>query len=220
MKFNHVPPAELLELMTEEINGKRHYITPAGKFPSITSVLGAFPKPELIAWRKRVGEQEANRVSRVASSRGTKFHLLCEKYLSNEEIDKKNFMPDALQSFYNVKHLLHNINNIHMLEVPLYSSILKVAGRTDCIGEYENDLAIIDFKTSKREKKESQIQDYFIQGCFYSLAYYELTGLMAKNIVILITVDDGNPQVFIKKTKDYVKPLINKVKEYYKLYHI
>lgn len=219
MRFNHVTPTELLELNTETINGKRHYVTPKGKFPSITSVLGAFPKKALMEWRKRVGEEEASRISRKASTRGTALHLLCEKYLSNEDINKKEFMPDALASFYQFKPLLHNIDNIHKLEVPLYSPRLKVAGRSDCIGEYNGNISIIDFKTSTKEKKEEWIEDYFIQSCFYSLAYWELTGIFAKQIVILITVDDGNPQEFVKDTKDYIKPLITKINTYYELYH-
>ena len=219
MIFKHVTPTELLELNTETINGKRHYVTPKGKFPSITSVLGAFPKEALMEWRKRVGEEEASRISRKASTRGTSLHLLCEKYLSNEDIDKKAFMPDALASFYSFKPLLHNIDNIHKLEVPLYSPRLKVAGRSDCIGEYNGNISIIDFKTSTKEKKEEWIEDYFIQSCFYSLAYWELTGIFAKQIVILITVDDGNPQEFVKDTKDYIKPLITKIEKYYELYH-
>jgi genome maintenance exonuclease 1 len=220
LKFNHCPPTQLLELNTENINGKRHYVTPEGKFPSITTVLGSFPNPALVEWRNRVGESEANKITRTASSRGTKLHLLAEKYLSNEEINKKEFMPDALSSFYSFKPLLDNINNVHKLEVPLYSNKLKVAGRCDCLSSYKNTFSVIDFKTSRKEKKEEWITDYFLQCCFYSLAYYELTGIFAKQIVILISVDDGNSQEFIKPTKQYIKPLINKIQEYYKLYHL
>jgi genome maintenance exonuclease 1 len=217
--FIHCPPKELIELETETIKGKRHYVTPEGKFPSITSVLGAFPNPAIFEWRKRVGEEEANRISKVASSRGTKTHLLCEKYLSNEEINKSEFMPDALQSFYSMKHLLDKINNIHKLEVPLYSPRLKVAGRCDGIAEYEGKLSIIDFKTSKKEKREEWIQDYFLQATFYGLSYLELTGIKIDQIAILITVDDGQAQEFVKPLKDFVPPLISKIKEYYEKYH-
>lgn len=218
--FNHCPPKELLELTTESNNGRRYYLTPSGKYPSITSVLSDFPNPAIEAWKKRVGNEEANRVSKKATSRGTKLHTLCEKYLSNEEINKKEFMPDALSSFYSFKPLLHNINNIHKLEVPLYSEKLMVAGRADCISQYKGVLSIIDFKTSKKEKREEWIQDYFLQTCFYGLCYAELTGIVAKNIVVLISVDDGEPQEFVKPMKEFVKPLLKKVKEYYNLYHI
>jgi len=219
MAFNHCPPIELLELSTENIDGKRHYITPGGKYPSITTVLGQFKKDSLLQWRKRVGEEEANKISNRASSRGTKVHLLCEKYLLNEEIDKKKYMPDSLASFYSIKPHLHRINNIHKLEVPLYSNRLKIAGRCDAIAEFDDILSIIDYKTSSKEKKEEWIEDYFQQATFYSLSYAELTGIIIKQIVIIIAVDDGNPQVFIKPTKDYINPLISKIKYYYKHYH-
>lgn len=219
MKFEHCPPKELLELTTENINGKRYYITPEGNFPSITSVLGAFPKPELMAWRKRVGEQEANRISTLSANKGTKIHSLCEKYLLNEEINKKSFMIDSLSRFYEFKPILNRINNIHKLEVPLYSQKLKVAGRTDCIAEFDGELSVIDFKTSKKEKEEEWIEDYFLQAAFYHSAYWELTGIKCKQLAILISVEDGDNQVFIKEPKEYVPKIIKKIKQYYEHYH-
>lgn len=217
--FIHCPPKELIELDTIENKGKRFYITPNGKYPSITSVLGAFPNPALVEWRRRVGDEEANRISKMASGRGTKTHLLCEKYLSNEQIDKKEFMPNALESFYSIKPFLNRIDNIHKLEVPLYSDRLKVAGRCDGIAEYDGKLSIIDFKTSKKEKKEDWIGSYFLQATFYGLCYMELTGIKVDQIVILISVDDGQSQEFVKPLEPHMKPLISKIKEYYKLYH-
>jgi genome maintenance exonuclease 1 len=170
-------------------------------------------------WRQRVGEEEANRITRTAASRGKKLHSICEQYLLNEEIDKSKYMPDTLYSFYQFKPLLNKISDIHFLEAPLYSDKLKVAGRVDCIGYYEGDLSIIDFKTSQREKNEEWIEDYFIQACFYSLCYAELTGIVAKNIVILISVEDGENQVFVKKPKEYIPKTVKKIKDYYKFYH-
>lgn len=219
MIFNHCPPVDLQELTTETINGKRHYITPSGSYPSITSVLSAFPKPELYEWRKRVGEEKANEITKTASSRGTKVHSLCEKYLLNEHIDYKSADAISYTTFSTIKPILNRISDIHYLECPLYSNRLKAAGRVDCIAEFDNTLSIIDFKTSRKEKKEEWILDYFIQTSFYSLAYHELTGILAKQIVIIIAVDDGQPQVFIKKTKDYLELTIKKIKDYYRLYH-
>lgn len=218
--FVHCPPVDLLELTTETINGRRHYITPQGAFPSITSILGAFPKPELMEWRKRVGDEQGNHITKTASSRGTKVHSLCEKYLLNETVNCKTEDSLAFASFASIKPYLNNISDIHYLECPLYSNRLKCAGRTDCIGFYNGELSIIDFKTSRKEKKEEWITDYFSQAAFYSLAYHEITGILVKQIVIIIAVDDGPAQVFIKNTKDYVAPLIKKIKDYYKFYHL
>ena len=218
MMFNFCPPVTLKELTTENINGKRHYITEKGKYVSITALLGSFDKKSIWEWRQRVGEDEANRISSKAASRGTRVHTLCELYLKNKTIDTKSFMPDALASFYSIKPLLNNINNIHFLECPLYSDILMVGGRCDCIGEYDGKLSIIDFKTSLREKDEDWIENYFLQASFYAMAYYELTGIRIPNIVIIIAVDDGNPQIFIRPIKNYIKPLINKINLYRKNY--
>ena len=219
MKFDHCPPENLIELKTENVSGKRHYVTPEGKFPSITSVLGSFPKPELMAWRKRVGEQEANRISNLSATKGTKLHSLCEKYLLNEDIDKKNIMPDSFARFVEFKPILNRINNIHKLEAPLYSKRLRVAGRTDCIAEFDKVLSIVDFKTSNREKEESWIEDYFLQAAFYHIAYWELTGIKCEQLVILISVEGGENQIFIKDPKEYVPKIVKKINFYYKNYH-
>lgn len=217
--FNHCPPVELQELTTETINGKRHYTNGEFWYPSITSVLSAFPKPELYEWRKRVGEEKANEITKTASSRGTKVHALCEKYLLNEHIDYKSADAISYTTFNSIKPILNRISDIHYLECPLYSHRLKIAGRVDSIGNFDNVLSIIDFKTSRKEKREEWILDYFIQATGYSLMYHELTGILAKQIVIIIAVDDGLPQVFVKKTKDYLEPTIKKIKDYYRLYH-
>lgn len=215
MNFIHCPPQELIELEDEFINGKRYYSTPNGKFPSITSVLSSFEKKGLLEWRKRVGEEEANRITRSAANKGTKLHTLCEKYLSNEEFDNKKIMPNILESFYSIKPFLNEINNIHKLEVPLYSSRLKVAGRCDGIAEYKGILSVIDFKTSRKEKREEWIEDYFLQTTFYGMCYYEMTGIKIKQVVVLISVDDGESQEFIRPLKNYIVPLMNKIKLFY-----
>lgn len=219
--FNHINANPLRELSSETKFGKRFYkISNDIFYPSITSILGAFPNPALMQWRNRVGEEEANKISKQATTRGTKLHSLCETYLLNEEIDKKKYMPDVLSSFYEFKSLLNNINLVYHLEAPLFSNKLKVAGRVDAIGIYKDELSIIDFKTSRKEKREEWIESYFLQATAYALMYYEMTGIFAKNIVILVSVDDGENQEFVKPTKYYIKPLISKIQEYYKLYHI
>lgn len=215
--FNHCPPTELEELLTETKSGRRHYIVGKNSYPSITSILGAFPKPGIEKWRKRVGEEEANRITKRSTQKGTNVHAIIEDYLNNKEIKTDNYF--ALENFNSVKPYLNQINNIHYLECPLYSNQLKVAGRCDSIAEFDGTLSIIDFKTSRKLKREEWIQDYFFQCSFYSAAYYELTKIKAKQIVIIMAVENEEPQLFKKEVKDYLKPTISKIRKYYELYH-
>lgn len=213
--FNHCPPAEFVQCQRKNIDGRRHYVVPNGKhYPSITTVLSAKPNESLQAWRDRVGEEEANRISSFAAFRGTNLHTMCEMYLNNEKITPKTTTYDAFESFLSIKNELNKINNIHTQETALYSDKLKIAGSVDCIGEYDGILSVIDFKTSKRLKGEDKIESYFIQATFYALAYEEMTGIQIPQIVILIMVDDEKPQVFIKDPKDYIYSLV-KVRKFY-----
>ena len=218
MKFKHVGCDIDYDLETETINGKRFYKTPEGDlYPSVTTITSQHGKDKIIEWRKRVGEEEANRISTRASNRGTKVHKICENYLNNEEDYARTnpahihkTMPDSIAMFKSLQPLLdEHVNNIHALEIPLYSHHLKVAGRVDCIAEYDGKLSIIDFKTSGKLKEESWIKGYFMQCSAYAVMYEERTGIPVSQIVIMIAVDSEHPQVFIKKRNDYIKDFIS-----------
>ena len=218
MKFKHVGCDIDYDLETETINGKRFYKTPEGLlYPSVTTITSQHGKDKIIEWRKRVGEEEANRISTKASNRGTKVHKICENYLNNEEDYARTnpahihkTMPDTIAMFKSLQPLLdEHVNNIHALEIPLYSHHLKVAGRVDCIAEYDGKLSIIDFKTSGKLKEESWIKGYFMQCSAYAVMYEERTGIPVSQIVIMIAVDSEHPQVFIKKRNDYIKDFIS-----------
>ena len=218
MKFKHIGCDIDYDLETETINGKRFYKTPEGLlYPSVTTITSQHGKDKIIEWRKRVGEEEANRISTKASNRGTKVHKICENYLNNEEDYARTnpahihkTMPDTIAMFKSLQPLLdEHVNNIHALEIPLYSHHLKVAGRVDCIAEYDGKLSIIDFKTSSKLKEESWIKGYFMQCSAYAVMYEERTGIPVSQIVIMIAVDSEHPQVFIKKRNDYIKDFIS-----------
>ena len=213
---------ELTQLTTEEIDGKRLYLTPSGKkLPSVTTVLGHSKKQSILEWRKRVGEEEANKISTRASVRGTKFHNMMEKYLLNDKSLFENVMPDMKQAFNDVKKTIDLIDNIHYIECPLYSEELGVAGRTDCIGEFAKTLSVIDFKTSTKLKKEEWIDNYFEQSTAYALMYEELVGTPIDQIVIIISVDgETEPQVFIREKKHYLESLMEKIKAYKEAYNV
>jgi genome maintenance exonuclease 1 len=213
---------QLQSLPTKEIDGKRHYLLPNGLYvPSVTSLLGHFKKKQIQEWRNRVGHEEANRISNTASTRGTKFHTLMEKYISNEPVNNilsENVMPTLKESFLMMKKEVDNhIDNIHYVEAPLYSMSMRMAGRTDMIAEYDGTLSVIDFKTSSREKKEEHIQDYFLQSSAYALMYEELTGRAIERIVVMMASDGvPAPQIFVKNTIDYYEPLLEKIIQYFR----
>lgn len=207
-------PIDLIEYQTENIDNKRFYVTPNGKYPSITTIMGSLSKESIDKWKKSVGEETANKISRIACSRGTNMHLMCEEYLNNQKLTCK--IPDALELFYSLKPELNKINNILGQEKVLYSDKLKVAGRVDCIADYDGISSIIDFKTSKKIKSEEDIQSYFLQTTFYALAIAELKNIVVKQVVILMATDNEKPQIFIKPISPYIKPLIKVIKNFHK----
>lgn len=221
--FQFKPNMPLLQsLTTKEINGKRHYLLPTGIYvPSVTTVLGHFKKKQIQQWRNRVGHEEANRISNTAATRGTKFHTLMEKYLSNEPLNNiltEKVMPSLKESFQLMKKEVDkSIDNINYIEAPLYSTSMRMAGRTDIIAEYNGVLSVIDFKTSSREKKEEHIQDYFLQSTAYALMFEERIGKPIEQIVIMMSSDGiPEPQIFVKNTIDYYEQLLEKIVQYFK----
>lgn len=218
--FHHVDHGVVLpEITRKTTESGRKYFTPEGNaYPSITTILGILNKDAIQEWRNRVGEEEANRVSAFASRRGTAVHKLAEDYLNNVEDYKKGHMPTSIVSFNGIKDIMdERINNIWMQETFLYSDKLKCAGQVDCIAEFDGELSIIDFKTSRKEKKLEWIVGYCIQASFYAAAFLERTGIAIKQGVILITVDDGEPQVFKINTYDYLEHFLEVRKKYREL---
>ena len=218
MKFNFCPPVELPDLSSVTMpGGSRFYNLPDGtKLPSVTTVVGAQKKQMFIEWRKRVGDEEANRVTKKATSRGTNVHKICENYLNNEPSYMKGIMPDALEMFLSIKPFLNKINNIHYQEVALWSKRLGLAGRVDCIGEYDGVLSSIDFKTSKRVKSHEDIEDYFWQTTAYALMYEEIVGVPIDQLVIIMAVENNKPLIFKQKTADHIDGLVKAIDYYHK----
>ena len=212
--FNHTPSTKTLpEILTETINGKRFYVTPEGKkYPSITTVLSGRNKEGIVRWRESVGNDVANQIMRSAAKRGTAVHQLVEDYLYNDELSKQDVLPLAL--FTLLKPELDNINNIVIQEGGLYSDKWGIAGRVDCIAEYQGKLSVIDFKTSTKEKKEAWVENYFIQGSAYCEMYEERFNQEINQVVILIVTEDGAIQSFVKNKKDYLPLLGPAIKEF------
>lgn len=213
--FEHVS-VELKEMEAVTTEEGRKYQTPEGiNLPSITTVLSILSRDGIAAWRKRVGEEEANRISRIASTRGTKVHEIIEKYINNEENFKDGYTPDIISSFVDLKPILDDrIGRVFAQEAPLYSTHLGVAGRVDCVAEFDGRLSIIDFKTSRKKKFPSMIKNYFMQESAYAIMWEERTGQPITQLVTIIAVDDNPPQVFIEHRDNWVRPLKETIEQW------
>lgn len=217
MKFTHTN-LELPALTRETIDGVRYYNIPGEddlmKFVSITSVISHFNKEIFTKWRKKVGDAEADKVTRQATSRGTDLHTLVENYLYNAE-QLPQVQPLSYFLFQIAKEKLNNINNIYALEGSLYSKYLGIAGTVDCIAEYDGELSIIDFKTSKKPKPREWIEHYFVQCCAYACMLHELTGISVKKFVIIMTCENGECVVYEEKDKEkYLRLLTQYIKKF------
>jgi len=207
-RFTHIS-FQFPKLQKVDVNGTRHYLTPEGKkYPSVTSVTSIHNEKNIIEWRARVGSQEANRISRYSSGRGTKIHKWVESILLNDGFtyDPENIADSAFaQDFRNFVPLLNKIDNIFALETPVFSHELETAGTVDCIAQYENKMSVIDFKTATRPKKKEHIFNYFMQLAAYAHCYKERTGQEIVKGVLLFLVDGGETQVFIDKPQNYLE---------------
>ena len=222
--FDHVD-LNLSPLEREHIDGVRYYKIPNEdelvKMVSITSVTSHFNKDIFINWRKKVGNKEADRITKAATSRGTDMHTLTEHYLKNDDLPTVQPISDFL--FKIAKTELNKINNIYALEGPLYSKQLGVAGTVDCIAEYNGELAIIDFKTSKKPKPRNWVEHYFVQCMAYGCMLYEMRDIPIKKLVIIMACENGECKVYeeydkakyIRLLQQYITKFVNDKLELY-----
>ena len=220
MNFNHVKLSELdFDLKATTTEDGRRYLTPNGNsYPSVTTVLSSYNKKAILEWRQRVGEEKANEISRKASTRGTKLHSVCEKYLLNELSDIKiqTMMPDTKELFLQIMPEINkNVGDVYAIEQSLYSNRLRMAGRVDCIAEWNGQLSVIDFKTSTREKDEDKILNYFMQCAAYAEMFEEITGKPINQLVVAITVAEGFNQIFVRGKDKYLVPLNDYIERYW-----
>lgn len=212
--FNHID-LNLLKLERELIDSVRYYTLPSGnkKLVSITSVISHYKKDFFDNWRKKVGIEKANKITKRATSRGTDTHSLIESYLLNENLP--SVQPISEYLFKIAKPTINRIDNIHCLESSLYSEVLGVAGSVDTIAEFDGELAVIDYKTSKEPKPVDWIEGYFVQTMFYGMALYEMTGIPVKKLVIIMTCENGECVVYEERDlKKYMKLVVKYIKKF------
>lgn len=210
------------DIPSSQINGMRVYERAGKYYPSVTTILGTTMPEEKAAslekWRTSLGREKAEKVTRDAAHNGTQVHTLIERFLKKQELfrEGETFAPLDISGFNALKLKLKKIDEMWGLEVPLYSDLLEVAGRCDCVGVYRGRPSIIDFKTSMRLKGEKQIEDYRLQICAYSIMHNEMFGTEITDGVILMSSAGGFPQEFLLDLTKYVDPLIARIDEFYK----
>ena len=168
----------------------RYYRRNGEYYPSITYVLGSYPKGKFFEdWLKKVG-YSAEYIVRKAGEEGTQVHEMIEDYLNGKEL---NFLvngipmynPDVWQMFLRFVDFWEEYNpTLIETEVHLFSDELKVAGTCDMVCEIEIDgkkeLWVIDFKTSNHLQTT-----YDLQGAIYAKCYEECYGKTADRVGVL-----------------------------------
>lgn len=204
------------DLDSETKTTGRNYVTPDGKrYPSVTTVLSILTEDSIREWRARVGEETANKISHRASTRGTAVHAIIEDYINNEPEYAKKYMPNVYDNFLSVKSVLDDrIGKVYAQECALYSEHLGVAGRVDCIADFDGKISIIDFKTAKKPKKAEWITNYFIQESAYAIMWEERTGMPITQLVTIVAVDNEQPQIFIEHRDKWTEQLRDTITEY------
>ena len=221
--FNHVGEIEPIEMSAEMVDGKRMYLTPEGfKFPSVTTVISNNKEKMagIARWRARVGEAKANAKSARATGRGTKYHSIAEDYFNNNlDLKKYSKFPLPVLMFHHSRSVLDRINNIYLQEAALYSKHLELAGRVDCIAEFDGVLSIIDFKTAEEPKREKYLYDYFVQETAYACMLQENYGLSVKQLVTIVACENGETQVkVLPPKKEFFMKLMSYIDEYQERY--
>lgn len=210
-----IPVTEPLVETTSD--GRFYSPKPGVRYASVTTVMSHHSKQGIAEWRQKVGEAEANRISRTAANRGTALHTICEKYLLNQEYRSNDVMPTTFDLFNKIKTTIdENVEVVYGVETALYSDYLRVGGRVDAVVRWNGKKSIVDFKTSNKPKKEEWITSYFCQTAIYAVMFEERTGIPIPQIVIVMAPDgDGPGQIFIKKRDEYIDEAIKLINQYY-----
>jgi len=215
-------PVKKFKLKCKTTSEKRIYYSPDSnkKLISVTSLLGATNKDldnALKKWKGRIGEEKAKAESERCASRGNSVHLLAEEWINNNRMDFSIHNKNSVSLFKRLCHAVNNIDNVKAQEITLYSDLLGIAGRVDCIAEYNGILSVIDFKTSTKAKLEKWITDYFLQCSAYSYLFEGMYGIKIPQIIVIIAVEELTvPQVFISNRVIYRDRLFERINQYRK----
>jgi hypothetical protein len=206
------------ELSRRNVNEVRMYECGANAYPSVTSIISFVSKEKFASWRAKVGNEVANEITRQATTRGTDLHYLLEMYLKNQDVKQyEEYNKPLIQFMFNFAKPFvdKKLNNIYQQETTMYSDKLCLAGTVDLICEVDGELAIVDFKTSKKEKPEEWLENYFVQLSAYWAMFSEKTGVVPKKLVVFLVGENGDVQIVERRNPlDYLKTLRNYVDQF------
>lgn len=221
---NITSPYNYIELKRKSVDGKRLYTNPYGDpVPSVTTILDktkpAEKRAALANWKKRVGVEEAQRITTEAANVGTVMHAILESYVKNEEYLGDNLLQAKVMAEQVIKNIDDNLDEVWGAEVNLCAANLY-AGTTDLVGVWKGKPTIMDFKQTNKPKKREWIDDYFLQGAAYGMAHNEMFGTNIENIAIFMCSRAGEFQLFeveADEFKQWETKWAMRVAEYYKL---
>lgn len=210
--------------VNDPVTRKRVYQTPSGEtLPSVTTILSATKdQTHLIEWRKRIGEEKANQITREAAGVGTAMHSNLERYIAgiqrqpgnNPVHVQANAMADVI-----IENGLCHMNEIWAMEQSLYFPGLY-SGTTDLVGVYKGNPAVCDYKQTNKPKKEEWVDDYKIQLTAYIMAHNEVYGTEIQEGHVFMCSRDLQYQQFDlwpDEFKHWQEQWLKKIEEYYRL---
>ena len=200
---------DLRRSLTEGI--RFYQVDDLASYPSITSVISFVNRKKWADWTQKVGLEEANRIKEQSSGRGTKFHKVMEVYIENGDYESlEEYQVPLIQLMFKAAkpHVDRRLNNIYHQETKMYSHKFGLAGTVDLICEVDGELAVVDFKTSKQEKPEEWLEDYFVQLAAYWAMFSEKTGVAPKKLVVFLVGENGDVQIVERRNiMDYLETL-------------
>ena len=218
-QFTHIP--DMMGGPAARMTPEHRYVTPEGQtYDSVTTILGATKsdadKRGLEEWRESVGAGVADYIMQEAAAIGTQAHLLNEYYLNGIVPDESDgeFRLIARAHHENFRPYLDRIDQIRGTELVLHSDMLKLAGTSDCIAEYDGVLSIIDYKTKRSSQRPEWMHDYFLQAAAYAVMYRGLSGVEVKQAVIMASSEQDTMQVFRAPIADFVDEFMERLNMY------
>jgi hypothetical protein len=206
-------------------DGRWYRVSSTKSVPSVTTILSATKDmSQLDAWKRKVGEAEAERIKTEAADVGTAMHRVLEFLLIAEDdvlVQPRNGLEvlGYEMAFRLARAYFPSIDEHWGAEAPLYYQD-RYAGTSDVVGVWQGKPAIIDFKQSLKPKRKEWITDYFHQLAAYACAHDREHGTAIDFGVILVATQTGEVQLFTttgSEFDNYKSQWLERVERYYRL---